>query len=210
MKKVFYSLLVIAGLFFTSAQTKAQTFKVGVFDVDQMLTVMPGYRAVDSLLQIYQNDSLPAEYAFYNDEYKRLDSTYKADSAKGKAPTVLDMEKQQRQQVAINIVYWQQIQQNKLEQKRYQLAYPMLQQIDNSYKKIMAAKKYSLIVKPDAILYIDPAQVDNLFDLVAKDLKIKLPQQQGANAQNDTDDNEPQQAAPQTTKPATRAGTRPK
>ena len=41
---------------------KAQSLKVGVFDIDLMVQAMPGYRIVDSLVQIYEADSLGAEY----------------------------------------------------------------------------------------------------------------------------------------------------
>jgi hypothetical protein len=57
---------------------------------------MPGYRAVDSLLGIYEQDSLRGEYEFAVKEYNRLDSTYKADSAAKKAATVLNYQKDQR------------------------------------------------------------------------------------------------------------------
>jgi Skp family chaperone for outer membrane proteins len=179
MKKVLFSLLAFAGLFLAGNSLQAQNMKVGVFDLDQMVQAMPGYRSVDSLLQIYQSDSLSAEYNFYLSEHNRLDSTYKADSAAKKAQTVLDMEKQQRQQVAINLVYWQQIAQNKLENKRSILAQPLYEQVANAYKKILDSKKYTLILKPEAVeMGTAPSSaqggVDNIFEMVAKELKIPL------------------------------------
>ncbi|HXL57535.1 MAG TPA: hypothetical protein VN958_14825, partial [Chitinophagaceae bacterium] len=79
MKKVFFSVLVLTAVLFAGETVHAQQMKIGVFDIDVMVQVMPDYRNVDSLLQIYQNDSLNAEYEVYTNEYKRLDSTYKAD-----------------------------------------------------------------------------------------------------------------------------------
>jgi hypothetical protein len=64
-----------------SENTKAQSLKVGVFDIDLMVQAMPGYRAVDSLVQIYEADSLAVELQYYQMEFQRLDSIYKTDSA---------------------------------------------------------------------------------------------------------------------------------
>lgn len=214
MKKVLFSLLVVAMSIVASNSVNAQStpIKVGYFDLDQMVTLMPGYARVDSLLQIYQSDSLNAEYAFYNSEYARLDSTYKADSAARKSPTVLDMEKKQQQQVAVNLVYWNQISQNKLENKRYQLAQPLYEQVANSYKKILETKKYTLILKPGALEYgTAPTSAqggaDNIFELVAKDLKVPLGNGNGAPGVDDAP--EAPAAKPQTTKPST-GGAKPK
>ena len=91
-----------------------------------MVQAMPGYRMVDSLTGSYERDSLSAEYQYYQWEYHRLDSTYKADSilvVQGKKQkALLDMVGADRQKMAINIVYWQQIAQNKSDAKRRQLA----------------------------------------------------------------------------------------
>src|SRR5487761_2165703 len=103
MKKVLYSFIAVSGMLFTAMSVQAQTssqpqLKIGVFDIDEMVQAMPGYAAVDSMVQIYQRDSLAAEYQFYNSEYRRLDSTFKADSASGKPQTILNLEAQQKQQ----------------------------------------------------------------------------------------------------------------
>src|SRR5437868_3493775 len=104
MKKVLFSILMLTALFFSAEKTKAQTqLKVGVFDIDLMVQNMPGYKIVDSMVQVYNTDSLGAEYQIYQSEYQRLDSTFKADSAAGKAATVLDYTSNQRKQIGINI-----------------------------------------------------------------------------------------------------------
>jgi len=177
MKKVLFSLLAVAGMLFAGDQVQAQqNIKIGVFDIEQMIMAMPGYRAVDSALQVYQSDSLASEYDIYQMEYRRLDSTYKADSAAGKSKAVLDYSSKQRQQVGMNLIYWQQIAQQKLENKRGELAQPLYEQVATAYKKILAAKKYTLVLKPEAIegAGTDFKVVDNIFELVAKELKIPL------------------------------------
>lgn len=174
--KNFLFALMVAGIFSSFNNTEAQQFKAGVFDIDLMVQAMPGYARVDSLTRQYEVDSLGAEYQIYNSEYHRLDSTFKADSAAGKSKTTLDFTANQRRQVGMNIVYWQQIAQNKSDQKRGQLAQPLYEQVATAYKKVLDAKKYSIVLKPQT--YEMGFPIDNIFISVAKELKLtQLPQQ---------------------------------
>jgi hypothetical protein len=181
MKKVFFFILVTVTGICAGEKVLAQQIKIGVFDIDAMVTYgMPEYKNVDSLLQIYQRDSLNAEYQIYQNEYQRLDSTFKADSAlvvQGKkAKAVLDYTEGERKKMLTNIVYWQQIAQSKFDNKRGQLAQPLYSQVANAYKKVIEAKKYVLILKPQS--YELGSNVDNLFVSVAKELKLtSLPQE---------------------------------
>lgn len=180
MKKLFLTVLAAAAILFAGETVQAQQFKVAVFDIDIMVQAMPGYRSVDSLLQIYERDSLGAEYEIYQSEYQRLDSTYKTDSALVAAGTkskaLLDYTAGERQKMAMNLVYWQQIAQNKSENKRGQLAQPLYEVVANAYKKVLDSKKYTLILKPQTYELGFP--IDNLFISVAKELKLtELPQQ---------------------------------
>lgn len=184
MKKVLIAVVALVGLLISSNETKAQAqVKFGFFDLETMVTVMPGYRQVDSLLQIYERDSLSAEYDFYQSEFKRLDDAFKADSAAGKAKNVLDLIAQKRSEVAMNLVYWQQIAQNKIENKRNILAGPLVQQVFGAYQKVLQRGNYSLILNPQALeavsLRSGLTKIDNLFIPVAKELKIQLPEELG-------------------------------
>ena len=175
MKKVFFSLLLIAALLSATNKANAQ-MKVGVFDIDYMVQAMPGYAAVDSMVQIYQRDSLGTEYQILNSEYHRLDSTYKADSVAKKTPAVLQYSADQRQQVGVKLVYWQQYAQQKSDAKTQTLAQPLYEKVVDAYKKVLAAKKYAVILKPQT--YEAGFPIDNLFISVAKELKLtELPQQ---------------------------------
>jgi len=178
MKKALFSVFVLI-LFFSIEKVNAQqaSIKVGVFDIDMMVQAMPGYKIVDSLVVIYNTDSLGAEYDMYQSEYHRLDSTYKADSAAKKSPTVLNYTANQRRQVGINIVYWQQIGQQKSDNKRAQLARPLYAAVANAYRKVLAARKYTLILKPNT--YELGSQIENIFPFVAKELNVQLPAELG-------------------------------
>jgi len=176
MKKVFLSMLVLSAAMFAGNDVKAQQLKVAVFDIDLMTQAMPGYAEVDSLVQIYNTDSLGAEYNIYQSEYQRLDSTYKADSTAKKPDAVLKYTAGKRQEMAMNLVYWQQIAQQKSNAKRGQLAQPLYAQVVNAYKKVMEAKKYTIVLKPQT--YEMGFPIDNMFISVAKELKLtSLPQE---------------------------------
>ncbi len=163
------------GLNKANAQAGATSaYKVGVFDIDIMVQILPEYRVADSLTQIYVRDTLQEEYQVYNNEYQRLDSTLKADTAKGNVPkTVMDYNNQQKQQMMMQLVYWQQISQNKSQAYQQKLLGPSYQKVLAAYKKVLASKKYDLILKPDA--YELGSKVENMFPFVAKEMNVTLP-----------------------------------
>jgi Skp family chaperone for outer membrane proteins len=177
MKK-FLSIAIFATLFSVEkANAQQPPLKVGVFDIDIMVQAMPGYKIVDSLLQIYNTDSLGAEYQIYQNEFQRLDSTFKADSVAHKSATVLNYTSNQRREIGMNLVYWQQIAQQKSENKRGMLAQPLYIAVANAYQKVLNARKYTLILKPNTFEL--GSQVENIFPFVAKELNVQLPPQLG-------------------------------
>src|SRR4030095_10695884 len=117
MKKVLSFVFGFAVFMSVSTSARSQTLKIGVFDVGVMVQAMPGYHKVDSLMQIFDRDSLGSLREYYESEYQRLDSTYKSDSAQvaagKKSKAILDMVSADRQKAMINIIYWQQIAQDK-------------------------------------------------------------------------------------------------
>jgi len=179
MKKVLSFAFGFAVLMFVSTNARSQTFKPGVFDVDVMVQAMPGYHVVDSLMQIFDRDSLGALRDYYESEYQRLDSTYKIDSAQvaagKKSKAILDMVFADRQKAMINLVYWQQIAQEKSNTKRGALSQDLYNLVVNAYKKVLARKKYTLVLKPQT--YEGGFPIDNIFIAVARELKLtELPQ----------------------------------
>jgi len=175
MKKVLFVVLAFAATFITANDSNAQAGKIGVFDIDIAVQGMPGYRRVDSLLALYQQDSLRSEYDFAVKEYNRLDSNYKVDSAAKKSATVLNYQKDQRSQVATTIVYWQQISQQKTEQKRQELAAPLFEKVLGAYQKVLQANSYLVVLKPGA--YELGSKVDNVFEKVFREMKLPVPEQ---------------------------------
>jgi Skp family chaperone for outer membrane proteins len=200
MKKVLSIVFGFALLMLLSVNARSQTMKVGVFDIDLMVQAMPGYQLVDSLMGIYNQDSLGALQEYYVTEYKRLDSTYKADSlsgATGKKPkNIVDMVAAERQKAMVNVIYWQQIAQNKSDAKRSELSKNLYNAVVDAYKKVLARKKYTLVLKPQT--YEGGFKIDNIFIAVARELKLtQLPQ----NLLFLGDDPDPVKQQPQVQKP---------
>ena len=204
MKKVLLSVSVFMCFLLTSENSKAQALKVGVFDIDLMVQAMPGYKIVDSLMQIYVEDSLATERQINEMEFQRLDSQFKVDSAlfaQGKkTKAMFDFTADKRREVGLNLVYWQQIATNKSNNKRSQYAQPLYQVVINADKKILDRKKYTLILKPQT--YEAGFAIDNIFLSVARELKLTELPQQLIGLGNDPD------AQPAAKQPA--AGTKPK
>ena len=200
MKKVLSIIFGFALFMLLSVNARSQTMKVGVFDIDLMVQAMPGYQLVDSLMGIYNQDSLGALQEYYVTEYKRLDSTYKADSllgATGKKPkNIVDMVAAERQKAMVNVIYWQQIAQNKSDAKRSELSKNLYNAVVDAYKKVLARKKYTLVLKPQT--YEGGFKIDNIFIAVARELKLtQLPQ----NLLFLGDDPDPVKQQPQVQKP---------
>ncbi len=175
MKRRLLSLLLIAASSCAINTAKAQIQKVGFFDLDLMVQATPGYPAVDSLVRVFEENSLTAEYDFTLKEFNRLDSTYKADSAAKKLPVILSKLKEQRTQIGLTLVYWQQYSQSKSQDKRQELSAPLYKIVLTAYKKVLAVNNYALVLKPSAIEFLGSTKVDNVFEKVAKELKIPLP-----------------------------------
>jgi Skp family chaperone for outer membrane proteins len=209
MKKVLFVMLAFAGMFFSAYNAGAQAAgaKVGVFDIDVAVSNMPGYRTVDSLLGIYQQDSLRGEYDFAVREYNRLDSTYKADSAAKKATTVLNYQKDQRSQIATTIIYWQQISQQKSEQRRQELAAPLYERVLGAYSKVLQTNNYLVVLKPGA--YEMGSKVENVFEKVFRELKLPVPDQLKSQGPDQQAGAQQQSAAPATPRSGTGGATRP-
>ncbi len=183
MKKIL-SFVFVSGLLMMATNSQAQAtnpaIKIGVFDLELMVQAMPGYSSVDSLVRSYEQDTLMAERQIFESEYQRLDSTYKVDSAAGKSATMLNYTKQQLQQMAFNLVYWQQIAQNKSDGKRASLSQPLYERAAAAYKKVLDAKKYALVLKPNT--YELGTTIDNIFPLVCKEMGIPCPPELGGEA----------------------------
>lgn len=154
--------------------TKAQQVKIGVFDEQNVLALMPGIQKVDTLLNKYMTDSLNVERDYTISEFKRKDSTFKADSAKLNGSVKTIMQKDIADQFS-KLQNWQQYQNQMMQQKQQALLQPFYQKIGAAFQEVMAEQKYNYVFKPDALLYADKSEELTL-RVLAK-MKIPLPKE---------------------------------
>ncbi|MEI8097611.1 MAG: OmpH family outer membrane protein [Sediminibacterium sp.] len=173
MKKVlFVCVAVVASLLFTN-HTNAQT-KIGTFDEESVLGLMPDIDKVSAALQSYAKDSLQVDYEYSVLEFNRRDSIYRKDSATMPA-RAREQATKELNQLKYKLVNWQQFQQESVRNKQEELLVPYKQKIYASLEKIIREQKYTHVFRNDALLKSPIG--DNLSIKVAQDLKLNLPKE---------------------------------
>ena len=178
MKQLFTLSLVVASLLFSAGNATAQQpVKIGYFDEQLVLGLMPGIDKVTQELESFQQDSLKDEYDYTYKTFLRQDSLFKKDSAtmvpKYREMALADLNKSRQK-----LVYWQQYSQEVTSQKQEQLLQPYRIKILTALNEVIAEQKYTLVLKNDALSpYVNPPLLDNLAIRVAIKLKLQLPKE---------------------------------
>lgn len=168
MKKFIAILVLAAGL--VSGTVQAQS-KFGYIRVDEMVSYMPELKKIDTLLAMYQNDSLPRTYNYLLSQYKYYDSIA-SDSIK-QTSIVRQQAASQRNDFLGELQNWQQTAQSLIEAKQNALLQPVYDKVLKAVDDVSKEKGYSYVFNREALLVGPPA--DNLIPLVAEKLKVKLP-----------------------------------
>ncbi len=192
MKKVLLISVAVIATFMFSTTTKAQ-IKIGSFDEESVLGLMPGIQKVDTILQKFVEDSLKTEYDYELSEYKRQDSVLKDSThpVSGSLKAILQKELSNH---LYKIQNWQQYQNQKLQAKQEELLVPYRQKVYDALREIIADNKYTHVFKSEVFFAPIPLQ-DNLSIKVAQKLKLKLPAEV-ENALKEQSSGAPKSAAP--------------
>jgi Skp family chaperone for outer membrane proteins len=178
MKQFFtLCLVVVAALFSANTAEAQQPTKIGYFDEQLVLGLMPGIDKVSQELESFQQDSLKDEYDYTYKTFMRQDSLFKKDSAtmpaKAREMALTDLNKSRQK-----LLYWQQYSQEVVGQKQEQLLQPYRVKILTALNEVIAEQKYTLVLKNDALSpYVNPPLLDNLAIRVAIKLKLQLPKE---------------------------------
>lgn len=178
MKKLFFVLMATSAILFTAGTASAQQpVKIGYFDEQLVLGLMPGIDKVSQQIESFQQDSLKEEYDYTYKQFMRQDSIFKKDSAsmpaKSREMYLADLNKFRQK-----LVYWQQYSQEAVGQKQEQLLQPFRVKILTALNEVIAEQKYTLVLKNDALSpYVNPPLLDNLAVRVAIKLKLPLPKE---------------------------------
>jgi len=156
---------------FATTQTNAQV-KIGTFDEEAILSLMPGIQKVDTLLQKYVADSLKPEYEYEIYQFQTKDSTFKRDSDNMNSSVKAIVKKEIGQHLA-KIQNWQQYQQQMLQAKQQEYLRPYLEKIYAALQVVLQEQKYTHVFKKDVFIYADKS--DELMLRVIQKLKIPVP-----------------------------------
>jgi Skp family chaperone for outer membrane proteins len=178
MKMLLFVWMATSAILFSANNASAQQpAKIGYFDEQQVLGLMPGIDKVSQQIESFQQDSLKDEYDYTYKTFMRQDSIFKKDSAtmppKAREMALSDLNKNRQK-----LVYWQQYSQEALGQKQEQLLQPFRVKILTALNEVIAEQKYTLVLKSDALSpYVNPPLLDNLAIRVAIKLKLALPKE---------------------------------
>jgi len=168
MKKIIAIFVLAAGLVSGTAHAQA---KFGFIRVDEMVSLMPELKKIDTLLVKFQNDSLPRTYNYLLGQYQRYDSIV-VDSVR--SPLVVRQEAaKQRAGYLDELQNWQSSAQSLVEAKQNALLQPVYDKVLKAVDEVAKEKGYTYVFNREALLVGPPA--DNLLPMVAEKLKVKLP-----------------------------------
>jgi outer membrane protein len=170
MKKITAIVVLAAGLFCSTAQ--AQT-KFGYIRVDEMVSLMPELKKIDTLLASYQQDSLPRTYNYLLSQFQRYDSI--ANDSINQPLVVRQEAAKQRTEYLGDLQNWQNTGQAMFEAKQNALLQPVYDKVLKAIDDVSKEKGYGYVFNREALLVGPPA--DNLLPMVAEKLKVKLPAQ---------------------------------
>ncbi len=166
-------LAVVAGLLIAGSGVNAQT-KIGYIDAETILYLMPEVQKIDSMVQVYQRDTVGKEFNSLMETYQFKDSIYRDSSGKVSA-AVKEQTGKELQQLTQTLQNWQQIAQDAVQNKQSQLLAPVMQKIQAAIQAVAKEKGYTYVLSRDAMIVAPDA--DNLLQPVAKKLNVTVPPQ---------------------------------
>ena len=168
MKKIIAIFLLAAGL--VSGTVQAQN-KFGFIRVDEVVSLMPELKKIDTLLTSYQNDSLPRTYNYLLAQYQYYDSI--ANDSAHQTAVVRQQASRQRTDYLGELQNWQATAQSLIEAKQNSLLQPVYDKVLKAIDDVAKEKGYSYVFNRESLLVGPPT--DNLLTLVAEKLKVKVP-----------------------------------
>ena len=165
-------LAVIVGLLIAGSGVNAQT-KIGYIDAETVLYLMPEVAKIDSLVRIYQQDTVGKEYNSLLQTYQFKDSIFR-DTLKVPA-AVREQTGKELPQLVQTLQNWQQIAQEAVQNKQSQLLAPVMKKIQDAINAVAKEKGYTYVLSRESIIVAPDA--DNLLQAVAKKLNVTVPPQ---------------------------------
>ena len=160
--------LLIAG-----SGVNAQT-KIGYIDAETILYLMPEAAKIDSVVRLYQQDTVNKEYVSLMQTYQYKDSIFR-DSAHPLPAAVKEQYAKDISQLTQTLQNWQQIAQEAVQNKQSQLLAPVMKKIQDAIQAVAKEKGFTHVLSRESII-IAP-DTDNMLQAVAKKLNVTVPPQ---------------------------------
>lgn len=177
MKQFLIVCVAIGAGFLFANQSSAQQVKIGYFDEQSILPLMPGIQKVDTLLRAYSEDSLKQEYDYTYGMYMRQDSIWKKDSATMPSKA-RELAQRDLNTLKIKLIRWQEYSNSLAEQKKEELLAPFMKKIIDALHDVVTEQKYTYVLREDALYpYVQKPLLDNITVRVAMKLKLTIPKE---------------------------------
>jgi outer membrane protein len=152
--------------------------KIGYFDLDATVSLFPDLAKIDTLMYLYQQDSLAAEYDYTLSEYKQADSSlnlkeYACTDFPKKHFTSYKLSIERRDKNMQKLLQWQQYSQQKMQAKQQALMAPYYNKALQALQVVIQEGCYTYVLKKDLFWMVPES--DNLLFPVAKKLGLKIP-----------------------------------
>ncbi|HEX2846624.1 MAG TPA: OmpH family outer membrane protein, partial [Chitinophagaceae bacterium] len=154
--------------------SQAQT-KIGYIDAETVLYLMPEVAKIDSMMRIYQTDTIGREYTSLLQNYQHKDSILRDTVAHPLAPAVKEQYQKDLFQLTQTLQSWQELAQQAYQNKQNQLLAPVMKKINDAINAVAKEKGYTHVLSRETLLVAPEA--DNLLQAVAKKLNITVPPQ---------------------------------
>ncbi len=173
MKKVITVLVVSMGLLFSGINANAQN-KAGYINVNEVISIMPELKKIDSLLQKFQVDSIQTELAYLAQDYNNKDSLLNRNKDSAKIPSpIRNQYRQDMQNIANKVQNWDAYTQQEMERKQNEFLAPVYKKVIDAINAVAKENGYGYVHSRESLIVAPPA--DDLLPLVAKKLNVKLP-----------------------------------
>lgn len=168
---------------FLAGTAGAQQMKIGYISISDMVSLMPEYAKVDSLIDKYHADSLQPEYTYTLSEYLRKDSMVNGKDSSKVPASVRGAVREELQGLAFKLQNWQAYAQQLSENKQQELMAPIYRKVIDAVKLVAKEKGYTHVLSKESLLVAPEG--DDMILMVAEKLKVKLPPQlQGGDNKN--------------------------
>jgi outer membrane protein len=170
MKKLKFLAIAICLMAGTTA-TKAQV-KIGYIDAEAVLYIMPEVAKIDSVVRLYQTDTVGKEFNSLLETYQYKDSVYN-DSLHPLPAAVKAQYEKDINDLRQTLQNWQQIAQRAVQDKQNALLAPVMKKITDAINAVAKEKGYTYVLSRESILVAPDA--DNMLPAVAKKLNVTVP-----------------------------------